>query len=195
MRKIKDNKTRKRKANKIIGKIQGITEHTPLHALAIAVENIELGIVRYTLDKEETFDEAGKRLDLDINNYSKDIALCKELLIKIKTCYTMTKKSFDMLALKFKELNKSIDVKMSTERVLSEIEKREKSKDVKEIKICNVPDKDFDFVSFLTVFSQYISEKIDLCDKYLSKKEKRYLKIFSGKLNNLREEILDEVRI
>ena len=43
MRKIKDNKTRKRKANKIIGEIQSVTEHTPLHALAIAVENIELG--------------------------------------------------------------------------------------------------------------------------------------------------------
>lgn len=195
MRKIRDTKTRKRKANKIIGAIQSVTEHTELHALAIAVENIEACITDYTINQKESFDEQGKRLDISIDNYCDDIAFSKELYTKIKSCYTMTKKSFDMLSKKFLDLGKKVDVTMSTDRVLQEIEKKEKSKDVKEIKICDVSKKDFDFISYLIIFSQYISEKIDMCNKYLNKQEKRYLKIFSGKLNNLTEEILEEVKI
>ena len=182
MRKLRDKKTRERAKNLVTTAINSNKLHTPLHSVYLCLLSLQNAFASYLYNEDV--------LKLENKDFVEEIAFNKEMTRKLKTVKTQILKYSVSFKSVLDTLGKDVDFKMSSGIVEKEIQL-----DKRKVQIEDIPDKDYSFISFLTVFSYHIESKIQECYKYFAdKKEISNLNRFLGRLYALRDEILEEVK-
>lgn len=182
MRKLKDKKTKERAKNLVTTAVNSNRLHTPLHSVYLSLLSLQNAFASYLYNEDV--------LSLENKDFVEEIAFDKGLTKKLKTAKTQILKYSVSFKSVLDTLGKDVDFEMSSGIVEKEIKR-----DKRVVQIEDIPNKDYEFISFLTVFSYHIESKIQECYKYFAdKKEVGNLNRFLGKLYSLRDEILEEVK-
>lgn len=191
---MRKTKERKRVKNKIYGAVQLQSQHTSLHSLAILLEMIELSFVKYFFNKNFIYDNQGKEIFYNFDEYTENISFDTDSFKKMKTLVNMTKKATKLLKETFISLNKTIDLNHSLKMIELDF-KSIKNNSTETIEINNIEKACHDFIVRVNVYTELFYKSLVISkEKHLNKKEYNYLFNFYTRLKNIDNFLLSEIR-